>query len=571
MFSKRGCRSTCFSPRKSERHSAGVHASGDFCSLEFCNTSTPCKSNTTCLVENGQAGNVVADTGLSLASTHSGDHGDNAFHTAVEGNVAGSATPTAVRRDLFPNRESDVSVSGFSNASTGFGSTNFEVECSNESVAADSRPSLTFSTNTSRFSSLADISADHRAREQCHERFGFPPFLDGQALDDADFLRLRDTFVNNIASVSRLTCRVCNENSFIANPVQVDVCTRCLRDPIKFSDGNNMHPGVLPIELSGLTHVEKMLIAQVNPLMVIHRLSRGGQFGSKGHVLNLTQDVGGFVTDLPRRVDQLDVLVVRKDNTNPELPPSYFTVNRERVMIALTWLRTNNAHYQHINIVQDNVNALPENSVIELDPNHFIDEAQGDHDAAQPTNPVLQGNNGPDADHGRSIPETFAPQQAPRHTEDDAINAAVDGDEQIRWPVAGLEPINEFNTAGYITRAFPCLFPTGACDFHADHRKRVTLLEYFGHLLKYKDGRFEAEPRFVFLAFNTYLRHQALQVGSVFVRNFSGAADLTAGDVRNMLQHDRQQLTRRILRFGRQIRGTPQFWFSPSARAYGYD
>ena len=29
-----------------------------------------------------------------------------------------------------------------------------------------------------------------------------------------------------------------------------------------------------------------------------------------------------------------------------------------------------------------------------------------------------------------------------------------------------------------------------------------------------------------------------------------------------MIQNDRQQLTNRILRFGRQIRGTPQFWFS---------
>ena len=47
-----------------------------------------------------------------------------------------------------------------------------------------------------------------------------------------------------------------------------------------------------------------------------------------------------------------------------------------------------------------------------------------------------------------------------------------------------------------------------------------------------------------------------------FVVNNPLARPLTAADIQNMIDNDRQQLTRRILRFGRQIRGTPQFWFS---------
>ena len=59
----------------------------------------------------------------------------------------------------------------------------------------------------------------------------------------------------------------------------------------------------------------------------------------------------------------------------------------------------------------------------------------------------------------------------------------------VSWPPSGGTPVNEFNTEGYISCAFPTLFPTGAPDFIAPRPLQVTVGNYFKHLLLYKDGQ----------------------------------------------------------------------------------
>ena len=333
--------------------------------------------------------------------------------------------------------------------------------------------------------------------------------------------------------------------------------------PNKFSADNNMDPGHVPPQLQGLTPVEKLLIAKVNPTMTIHRLSRGGQFGFKGHVLNLSQNVNAFLRQLPRTVHQLDVLVLRKENHNAELPPTFFTVNRQRVLSALQWLHENNEFYRDIEINMQNIAALPENGVIQLPDNNIVNEPQQDDEQHEENNPVERANNLLNNEPQQPIPQTFAPQQAPNPRENEAIAAGIQGNhEMLDWPAIGNNPVNEFRTVGYIACAFPCLFPTGAADLHSPRATRVTALQYFAHLLRYHDGRFQADPRFVFFAYNTYLRHQALQVGSIYAVNQPGGNNITAADIRDMLETDRTRLTNSILRFGRKIRGTPQYWYS---------
>jgi len=39
--------------------------------------------------------------------------------------------------------------------------------------------------------------------------------------------------------------------------------------------------------------------------------------------------------------------------------------------------------------------------------------------------------------------------------------------EATDWPSRGSQPINEFNREGYITQAFPTLFPSGAAEYLA--------------------------------------------------------------------------------------------------------
>jgi hypothetical protein len=70
--------------------------------------------------------------------------------------------------------------------------------------------------------------------------------------------------------------------------------------------------------------------------------------------------------------------------------------------------------------------------------------------------------------------------------------------EPLRWPTQDHDnPVNEYQTEGYITMTFPCLFPYGRADFRDESERTESLgvAEYFDALIRYKDGRFGNHPR----------------------------------------------------------------------------
>ena len=91
-------------------------------------------------------------------------------------------------------------------------------------------------------------------------------------------------------------------------------CDRCKRDekPVKsFSAANDIDSGVVPNPFTGLTQAKEMLIAKGCPVMRVYRL-KGGQRENGGHVVNLAQNVGGFINRLPRVSRDLPIVVVRR-------------------------------------------------------------------------------------------------------------------------------------------------------------------------------------------------------------------------------------------------------------------
>ena len=100
-----------------------------------------------------------------------------------------------------------------------------------------------------------------------------------------------------------------------------------------------------------------MLISAVMPLMSIYRLPHG-QYGYKGHVINLPQDITTFVSRLPRLPSELDILLVRKegsDNTHCD-----FRVRKLVVLRAIQWLKQHNKFYRNVEISQDALDQLPD-------------------------------------------------------------------------------------------------------------------------------------------------------------------------------------------------------------------
>ena len=79
-----------------------------------------------------------------------------------------------------------------------------------------------------------------------------------------------------------------------------------------------MDPGRQPDCLQNLTQVEEMLIAQACPLMCVYT-KHGGQYGYKGHVVNMPQNIQSFIKRLPRDISEVPFIVVRRKGTENTL------------------------------------------------------------------------------------------------------------------------------------------------------------------------------------------------------------------------------------------------------------
>ena len=115
------------------------------------------------------------------------------------------------------------------------------------------------------------------------------------------------------------------------------------------------------------------------------------------------------------------------------------------------------------------------------------------------------------------------------------------------WPSRGRIPINEFTTEGYFTCTFPTLFPAGAADFLGQRHNQVTIGNYFKHLMMYEDGHFAKHPRFRFFALNTEMHWHALQTGRIYVRQHPGDAQLSLGELRDMVGREGEAFSNRVL------------------------
>ena len=250
--------------------------------------------------------------------------------------------------------------------------------------------------------------------------------------------------------------------------------------------------------LQGLTQVEEMLISAVFPIMSLYRLPHG-QYGYSGHVINLPQDIASFATSLPRLPSELDVIVVRKEGAAQSHRD--FRVRSSIVLHALQWLLANNIYYRNIHIDPDALALLPEDGDLTGLCSVTVETDDQETPPAQ---------NDPSDDH---IATSFVPINLnPRMTEQETIRKSVQERQfhqpaetppTVMWPPRGGTPINEFKTEGYISCAFPTLFPSGAADFVAPRQHTVTVGNYFKHLMMYQDGRFAKHPSFCYFALNT--------------------------------------------------------------------
>ena len=298
-----------------------------------------------------------------------------------------------------------------------------------------------------------------------------------------------------------------------------------------------------------------MLISPVLPIMTLYRLPHG-QYSYSGHIINLPQDVTSFANSLPRLPNELDMIVVRKQGSTETHHD--FRVKRSVILCALQWLIANNIYFHNISINYEALTLLPEDATI------------SDLCTMTITSDESEPSAQPDIDlHSTPMQSSFVPVPTRGLTQQQTIRQSVNQQPSstqatqpiLPWPSISNIPINEFNTEGYISCAFPTLFPSGSADLLAPRARRVTIGNYFKHLMMYQDGRFARHPRFRYFALNTVLRWRAIQTGRIYVRQHPHDQHLTIDELRDMVGRESETLSNRVLHFATSLRGTRQYWF----------
>ena len=370
-------------------------------------------------------------------------------------------------------------------------------------------------------------------------------------------------------------CNKCNERWFdMGVGPQTGRCQRCSTEmhkfkeiPPMFSYENDMDPGPQPECLKRLNMVEQAAIARICPVQNIFKM-KGGCVGQKGHSVSFQQDVEAFARSLPRKQSELPYIYIKAPNQTCDL-----RANAVYILEALEFLKKNNPFYKDIEIDEEVLASYPSDRETPLTGVRCHNTEEEVTEEALIS--MVSDDQEEDEEYPEPNVEDIAPSMAgaevPQKTVREFIKEAVlQGSQQtertVPWPKRENKPASEF-CEGFWSMAFPHLFPYGMADRTTTGRQNRTpdFLPWLQHLIRFHDGRFARDIRFVLYSVNAYRRHKGITVSNVYAKNLS--AGTTAGEVKDRVAQDDDGIIQTLMHYGSGITGTAQYFKYEASRA----
>jgi hypothetical protein len=173
-------------------------------------------------------------------------------------------------------------------------------------------------------------------------------------LSATDKMEVINEFESQTKSIEMCHCKICHKigmNMKMSKKLNESCCWHCSKlDPDYFVDNKLLLIWIddkfkiqyhVPYQLQILTDAEKMLIQRLSPFIPLHHI-KSGTLGIKGHCCCFEQNLQETCDVLPRLPS--DVTVIKMIHTyKREISGEYgqriFTVNKNRVLNALYWLK----------------------------------------------------------------------------------------------------------------------------------------------------------------------------------------------------------------------------------------
>jgi hypothetical protein len=325
-------------------------------------------------------------------------------------------------------------------------------------------------------------------------------------------------------------------------PTDKNECATCKSDKLKkFTIENEMIPLLdhldpqIQKDLEDLTQIEEMLISPVAPMMSIYRLS-GGQLVNNGYSATFSQDLKPILKDLPRLPNEVEIIVIQKKNK--QNINKQFLCSKNRVERVVRFLSENNPFWikNGIKLNYQNLNFLPEYGIPQDLPILYEDDVEEQN----------SNNNdlGPEINENIDLDQSLEDEHCYIEIDPDDLQQINKVKAKINIPIIDKNPLNEFETSGILTLAFPKLFPLGLADPTNKIRQEfVTETEGYKHLIKYccKDSKnnlyypFAQHPRFLFYVSDRLRRHRTLTQSKVYLQQNSCDATLSIGELKQII------------------------------------
>lgn len=296
------------------------------------------------------------------------------------------------------------------------------------------------------------------------------------------------------------------------------------------SKHNNLDVGIQPLELKGLSLLEKRMISLIQIFMSIHILP-GGQYAEKGLILNLPSNIQDIANQLPRHFNDDYTLSVHFLHNEPVVTHRHF-VNCKNIKSALLWLTQNNPLYQNIKL-DDCIDRIEHTSSELLDP--YESSSLLDSNLEQSSMTPLDVN-------------------AP------LLNSSFMTEGTIKVPSSNSQPVNTLDLVSGEEMAFPWLFPFGINGFKHPREVHINPSMYFKHRLYNKNPQFRRNLTYLLHSCVSYNMSLLKNEIGIYMRICNNKGDrITANDVQSPGSFS-QNLFENSYMFMKNIKGTVAYF-----------
>lgn len=341
----------------------------------------------------------------------------------------------------------------------------------------------------------------------------------------------------------------------------------------------------VPKELTGLSLAEMMLIQRASPFVPL-RYIKNGVFGISGHVCTFEQDIKGWVDTLPRHKTDVTMISVLKTvqteiGNDAATQTTAYKVNKEKIEVALVWLKLHNILYGSITIDMSALNWITEKEgsleSLLIEPEEDI-ETQHDNlldnntDLGPiPVSGLHENFNGENIRDFGYIDESGQGNVPPEDQQitcelQEAVRTAKQKEKIcVRWPTRDLKPLSEFGPAKIFAMAYPWLFPGGIGDVR-DYPGSPK--EWGEHMLLYEDGRFTKDKFFTFFAMNYVARNRNNSSGGWFVKEFNKGGPANLSELKQTISDGDTRFVNSLTYYSKCVKGSTAYWHQKRSELY---